>query len=110
MKGTLQNLSLYLGTGQPWEGRSLHSQQGPRHQGIRNTWLTHKGHLYSVERGSGEERKLWDLLMFLDVGDEGGRTKDVVWLFGLKPLVPNLFRTRDNFPTDWELGEGMVSG
>lgn len=48
--------------------------------------------------------------MFLDVGDEGGRIKDVVWLFGLKPLVPNLFRTRDNFPTDWELGEGMVSG
>ena len=33
--------------------------------------------------------------MSLDVGDEGGRIKDAAWLFGLKPLVPNLFRTRD---------------
>lgn len=30
---------LSLGIGQPWEGRSLQHQQGPRCLGIRNTWL-----------------------------------------------------------------------
>ena len=49
---------LFLTIDYIWEGQSFHSQQGPRHQGIRNTWLTHKVHLYSVGRGSGEERKL----------------------------------------------------
>lgn len=43
--------------------------------------------------------------MFLDVGDEGGRIKDVVWLFGLKPLVPNVFRTRD-----WSRGRQFSHG
>lgn len=33
--------------------------------------------------GSGEERKLMGFADVLDVGDEGGRIKDVVWLFGL---------------------------